>query len=283
MRWPYILLIIIAVFLNSSFRTTHVKNDRSISRKNVLPTRSSTPTPTPNPSLTPTPTSVPLAGFCLKVPVLLYHHVKPESVAIRLKQTALTVDSGIFEQQMAYLVSQGYKVITAKQLVDALSLNAKLPSKTIVLTFDDGYKDDYDYVYPILQKYHIIGNFMIATGLIGGSDYLSWSQLEDMYRSGLVYLTDHTWSHFALGRGTPDKIKFETETAKNQLQEHTGQKIDIFTYPYGSFNNRAIDILRNDGFIGAFSTIPGFWQCDSFIMTLHRNHVGNVPLAAYGL
>lgn len=236
------------------------------------------PSSTPTPTLTPT-----FSGYCLNVPVLLYHHVQPDSEAKRLWQEALSVDNSIFEQQMSYLVSQGYTAISAKQLVDALLLRTPLPQKSIVLTFDDGYKDVYSYVYPILQKYRITANLMIASGLVGTSGYLSWSEIEEMGRSGLVYFTNHTWSHYPIDQGGYDKVKYEIQTGRKQLEEHVNQTVNIFTYPYGSFNDNAIKILREDGVLGAFSTIPGFWQCDSFIMTLHRNRIGNSPLSAYGL
>lgn len=257
-------------------------NKKTIARLSNLKI-SPTPTPTPTPTIIPTPTPVPLVGFCLNVPVLLYHHVQPTAMAKEFGQIALNVDNEIFDQQMGYLSSHGFVTVTAKQLVDGLKSHTSLSNKSIVITFDDGYKNDYDYVYPILQKYHLVGNFMIATGLIGGGQYLSWTQVEEMAQSGIIYFTDHTWSHYAINNGSQDKIKFEIETARAQLEEHTRQSVNIFTYPYGAFNNKAINILREDGFVGAFSTIPGFWQCDSFIMSLHRNRIGNFPLSGYGL
>ena len=129
----------------------------------------------------------------------------------------------------------------------------------------------------------IIANFMIATGLLGGSDNMSWDDINQLKQNGLAYFVDHTWSHSAISHGVFDKIQYEILTGKQQLEERTGQSVNIFAYPYGSFNNNAISTLQSDGFIGAFSTIPGVLQCDSFIMTLHRNHIGNAPLSSYGL
>jgi len=268
---------------------SNIKSDNPVGEKTLSPLSqaklTSTPTPTlsPTPTPTPTPTPVPLIGYCLKVPVLFYHHVQPQAMANQKRQGGMSVDNAIFDQQMGYLAANGYKTITARELVDALRTHGSLPSKSVVVTLDDGYRDIHEFAYPVFQKYHIVANLMIATGLLGGADYMSWGDVEEMTRSGLIYLTDHTWSHYGVGTNDVDKIKFEVETAKTQLKDHTGQKIDIFTYPYGSFNNTAIKILRDDGFIGAFSTIPGFWQCDSFIMALHRTRVGNSSLPYYGL
>jgi len=223
------------------------------------------------------------SGYCISVPVLLYHHIQPQSEAIRKGQTSLSVDNGIFDLQMKYLLENGYNTINAPTLINALLSRTPLPSKSIIVTIDDGYKDAFFYAFPILKKYHITANFMIAAGLIGGSDYMSWDDINQLKQSGLAYFVNHTLSHFAVSHGASDKIHYEILTGKQQLEQNTGQTVNIFAYPYGYFNNNAISILQSDGFSGAFSTIPGFLQCDSFIMTLHRNHVGNAPLSAYGL
>lgn len=241
------------------------------------------PSSTPTPTSIPTPTPIPLIGYCLNVPVLFYHHVQPQNQAIEKGQTSFSVDNGVFDQQMAYLVSSGYTTITARVLVDALRSKTQLPSKSLLVTLDDGYKDIFDYAYPIFQKYHITANLLIPTGLLGGSDYMSWGQLKEMKNSGLIYLIDHSWSHYSVNYGSTDKIKYEINTARQQLQDNTGQIVDIFGYPYGGFDDLSISVLKQEGFTGAFSTIFGDVQCDSFIMALHRRRIGNSPLSYYGL
>lgn len=282
-------IIIAIVLLIAAALGTNRQGPKVIAHQAVVvspkpPPPTSTPSPTPKPTETPTPTPTPVYyGFCLNVPVLLYHHIQPTASAKQKGQAVLSVDNGIFDQQISYLVSRGYTPITAKQLVDALRTHGSLPPKSIVLSFDDGYKDIYDYAFPIFQKYHITVNLMLATGLLGGGDYLTWGQVEEMGRSGLVYFVDHTWSHYSLGRGTADKIKFEVETAKQQLEQYTGQAVNILAYPYGSVGATATKILQDDGFFGAFTSNPGYTQCDSFILTLRRNRIGNAPLSYYGL
>lgn len=236
-------------------------------------------------SITPTsnPSQIPLSGYCLEVPVILYHHVQPQARAIELGQSSLSVDNTIFENQMAHLVSNGYTTISAVRLADALRLRSLLPEKSIVVTFDDGYVDAYTYVYPIVQKYNVIANFAISTGLVGGDGYLTWEQIKEMSANANIHFANHTWSHYPLDQGSLDKIKFEVETANHHLEENTGQSIETLVYPYGSFDEDAIKVLQENGFKAAFSTIPGYWQCDSFIMSLHRNRVGNSPLSEYGL
>lgn len=235
------------------------------------------------PSTTPTPTPEVLSGFCLRVPIILYHHIQPWKNAKDQGQTALSVDNVVFDGQMNYLVSHGYNTITVGQLVNALRTHAQLPQKSIVITLDDGYKDAYKYAYPIFQKYHLVANLAIATGLLNGPDYISWSQLEEMARSGLISVLNHTWSHFSLPNGTSEKASVEIDTASQQIEQHTGQKNNTFVYPYGSFNNAIIGILQKKGFLAALSTNPGLIQCDSFIMSLHRTRIGSISLSHYDL
>ena len=278
-------VLFVILFFSSFFfsRKPTIKEEHFV--KNPVSYLRLTPTPasTPTPTGLPTPTPFPLVGYCLKVPVLFYHHVQPESQAMALGQKALTVDSGQFDSQMGYLVNHGYSAVTVKQIADALLNHTSLPPKSVAVTLDDGYVDAYTYAYPIFQKYHITANLMIPTGLLGSNNYLSWGQLSEMVHSGLIYISDHTWSHYAVTHGSVEKIKYEIETGKKQLEENLGVKVDTFTYPYGSYDNQAISVLKQNGFIAAFSVVPGFWQCDSFIMTLHRNRIGNGSLSSYGL
>lgn len=280
------------IFISSQEESkSHITNDthQVKSNMNVLSAKqifkptsvpSATRSATPTYSVTPTPV---LTGYCLNVPVLFYHHIQPLATAMAHNNTSLTVSNDIFDTQMQYIVNNGYTTITAKQLIDALKNHSTLPAKSIVITLDDGYRDNYIYAYPIFQKYHLIANIMLATGLMEGADYLTWGQIGEMKNSGLIYYTDHTWSHYPVNKGTVDKIQYEIQTAKQQIEAHTGQSTDIFTYPYGAFNNSAITLLQQDEFVGAFSTISGKIQCDSFIMTLHRTRIGNAPLSLYGI
>lgn len=281
------LVVLVVIFLGSLFlikgqnKAKFYKVSTSIPLKKVVVRRIISVTPTP--TQIPIPTSISLAGYCLRVPVLMYHHIQPEAAAKTLGQTSLTVDNGIFDQQMAYLAASGYTPIWANELINALVTHTGLPGKPIVITIDDGYADNDTYALPVLKKYGFKANLMLASGLVGAnSDMLTWGQVNDLKNNG-VYITNHTWSHYSIANGSQAKIESEIDTAQNQIQRYTGQTVNVFTYPYGAFNNNAIATLQRKGYIGAFTEIPGQYQCDSFIMTLHRTRVGNAPLSAYGI
>lgn len=188
-----------------------------------------------------------------------------------------------FDMHMNYLVSSGYTALSAERLVTALLNREELPQKSIVVTFDDGYEDNYLYAYPILKKYNITGNVFISTGLMEKEDYMTWEELGEMAESTLVKLYNHTTSHVDIGNASSDQAQKEITTAKMMLQEKLSVTSPIFAYPYGSTSPGAEKTLSNLGYIGAFTTQPGFTQCRSQVLNLHRNHVGNLPLSSYGL
>jgi peptidoglycan/xylan/chitin deacetylase (PgdA/CDA1 family) len=239
------------------------------------------------PQLTPTPTmSIPTpvpGSYCLTVPVLLYHHVEPMRMAIKEDHAQLTVDSGYFDQQMAYLSENGYHTMDVKELVNALLNKTSLPEKSIAITIDDAYEDNYTYAFQILKKYNLKGNFMIPTGLVMNPGYMTWDEIRDIESSGIGFIYNHTWSHAPLGDLPKVKIDYELHVSQQQLKEQLGKSVNIFTYPYGSFSQTAIDSLKENRFNAAFTTIHGRMQCDSNIMTLYREHIGNAPLWTYGL
>ncbi len=302
LKFP-LLIFILGLFLvfavhQFSFVKPHVTLEKALAVKktkglSLIPTF--TPTPTiklifnSRDLLEATPTATPAtksaniqSGFCLYVPILIYHHTQPLDEAKVQGHASLTVDSGIFDSQMSYLVANGYHTISSDQVVNALINHQQLPAKSIVVTLDDGYDDAYNYAFQIAKKYNVSMDFMIPSGLINNPGYMSWGQLKEMAGNNLVHIYNHTWSHASLGAADRTKIEFEINTSQNELQSQLGKSINIFTYPYGSFSPLAIQILKEHGFIGGISTINGTMQCDSYVMTLHRTHIGNAPLSSYG-
>ncbi len=152
-----------------------------------------------------------------------------------------------------------------------------------MITLDDGYADIYNYAFPIIKKYNIVVNVAVITGFLENKEYLSWSQLKEMINSGLAKPIDHTWSHPNPKKSTQEKIEYEITTGKQQLEEKLGLTVKSFIYPYGNVDKRAIEFLQKNNFTSALSTNPGNWQCNSFILELHRLRVGNLSLATYGL
>jgi peptidoglycan/xylan/chitin deacetylase (PgdA/CDA1 family) len=296
----FALIVVFMIFVGSLsiafmdiVQLDHTLNKKLVTAKvlatDIKLTMTPTPTSTPTPTPTPTPAEPVYTGFCLNVPVLMYHHVQPYDIATQKGQTSLTVDSAAFDQQMGYLASHGYTTYFAEDLVNALRAHTGLASKSVVVTLDDGYDDNYSYAFPILRKYGVKGTLMVPTGLLGvtsgTNNYFNWAQLNEMLGSGVISVGNHTWSHYPMGTGTAEKDEYEISTAQKELVQHTGRNPSVFTYPYGTDATaaRVQAELARDGFAGAYSTIGGTYQCDSFIYSLHRTRVGNTIFPAYGI
>lgn len=281
------LLFIVVVLVFFTFNPQESKREKVISPlETVKISIEPSPTASPSPTLIPTPV---YTGYCLNVPVLMYHHVAPQSNAITRGFSSLNVDSNLFDQQMGYIASHGFTTIFAEDLVNALKNHTTLPGKSIVITLDDAYDDVYNYAFPIAKKYGIKMTVLVPTGLLGvngpTNSYYTWGQLTEMINSGFVHVGNHTWSHYAVGGGNATKDQYEITTAQKELQQHLGISPIVFAYPYGTNANVGYlhQELQQDGLLGAFSTIGGSYQCDSFIYSLHRTRIGNIAFPAYGI
>lgn len=281
-RRLFILPIIIFIFFVFSYFLLSSKILLNQKQSSFISTKELAPTSFPTPSLSPTPTPIPRpTGFCLNIPVLLYHHVQNLDQAKEQGHLFETVSPEIFDQQMQYIISHGYRTIKADELVNAI-INHQNLGKVIVVTLDDGYDDIYTNAFQSARKYGVVLNVMVPTGLLNNSGFMTWDQLREIASAGNgVY--NHTWSHFSLNAGSDEKVTTEIMTAKQQLDANIGGNDNIFTYPYGGYSDRVVEILKANGFIAAFSTVPGRLQCEGNIMYLYRTRVGNAPLSSYGI
>lgn len=272
-------LILVGAWVMVRGRVREQKGD--VERSTLVVTQAVTPTPSVSPTPTPIPTPDPAVyGPCKNVPVVLYHHVQPNEEATSKNQTKISVNDTIFAEQMAYLKNRGYNTITPDQLLSGLT--SGLPAKPILLTFDDGYADFYKYAYPELVKNNLRATVFLATGLMGGADYLTWEQIAEMRSSGLITFANHTWSHKNLGAAGADKIEYEIKTAQQQLLDNGLGPVTSFAYPYGLPSSYAESILKDLGIKTAFTTIPGNTQCAKLPYAMRRSRIGSVPLSFYG-
>ncbi|MBA3723744.1 MAG: polysaccharide deacetylase family protein [Candidatus Levybacteria bacterium] len=220
--------------------------------------------------------------YCIDVPVVTYHHIQPLEMAEKLGHKVLTVDNQMFENQIKYLSENGYTALDAHDLVYALQTQTPLPEKSIIITIDDGYDDNYTYAFMVAKKYQFIMNFMIPTGLIGKSGYMQWEHLQELKESPYATIYNHTNSHAPLGYITKDNIINEVTTANEQLALHLGLENKIVTYPYGAYDDEAVQTLQELDISAAFSTDNGRTHCLSNIMKLPRMRIGNAPMNFYG-
>lgn len=206
----------------------------------------------------------------IRVPILIYHYVeyvKDKGDTIR---QSLSLTPYTFEEEVKTLADAGYTFMTNAEVTDALNGKTLLPPKPVVLTFDDGYKDFYTDVYPILKKYHAKATAYIISGFIGYPNNMDPLQVAEIARSGLVEIGAHT-VHHAWVKGLPEKdLVYEVVQSKKTLELLTGKPVVSFAYPYGAFDVPAIQALAAAGFTSAVSTIPGIDQYQIYRYFLYR-------------
>jgi peptidoglycan/xylan/chitin deacetylase (PgdA/CDA1 family) len=227
-----------------------------------------TPSPTPTELPMPTPDGKTRTA---DVPILMYHYIsKPprDADAYRLD---LSVASGDFEAQLAWLRAQGYQTIHLRDLVYHLTRGWPLPEKPIILTFDDGYRDHYTHAFPLLRQYGYVGTFFLITSVIDSGDpaYLTWDMVKEMHQAGME-MQPHGYHHYDLkGRGN-DFLVYEIVGAKEAIEARTGEIVRFFSYPSGSYDDQTIAVLKSAHFWAAVTTIQGTTQSSTDLFELQR-------------
>lgn len=249
-------------------------------KKEIITAILPSPTPTVTPTAKPTPDIEKLYGPCTNIRVLMYHHVQDEVIAKNSNTTSLTVTPDFFRKQMQYLKDKNYQIITPGDLENFFNTGTKVPPKSVIITFDDGYKDNYTVAYPILKEFGFKATIFISTGHVNGAEYLSWDEIKEM--SDLINFGNHTWSHHA-SAGPMTELEKEIETADIQLREHGLNQDKIFAYPYGNSSIDAETVLNKLKYQLAFTTTYGKMMCVKKKFDLPRIRVGNAPLYKYGL
>lgn len=200
------------------------------------------------------------ASAVFRVPILMYHYVEyvqDKGDKIRRSLDTLPVT---LEGQIKTLADAGFTFMTNSELADVLDGKSKLPSKPVLLTFDDGYRDFYTDAFPILKKYNAKATAYVISGFLNRANHLQDSQLDEIIKSGLVEIGAHTIHHAWL-KGQPLKnVVTEVLGSKTELEQKFHIRIESFAYPYGAFDSQAFEAVQAAGYKSAVSTIPGVSQ-----------------------
>lgn len=187
------------------------------------------------------------------VPILMYHSVRPDQSI----NNRLAVSPEAFERQMGFLKKNNYTVLSLEKLADLIRDKIKIPPKTVVLTFDDGYKDNYTYAFPIIKKYGFPVTIFLIVDDIGAGNMLSWEEVKAMQASGLVVFGSHTLEGGALTKITSeDELRRQIFDSKKILEEKLGRKVNAFSYPIGAFNDKIKELVKDAGYGLAVITTP---------------------------
>ena len=191
--------------------------------------------------------------------ILLYHAVCEDEDFPTSAGTNVT--PAAFEEQLIYLAAHS----------TPLSLNAPVQPdstrgrKSVVVTFDDGYADNYSIAYPLIKKYKIPVTFFLTVGMVGKDwDFpdgpypgISWEDIREMNKDPLITFESHGYQHPDLTLLSQEESSMEIKSSRIILEENIGETVRYFSYPFGSYNHKIVEQVRMAGYQGAFSVISG--------------------------
>lgn len=201
----------------------------------------------------------------------MYHYISVPPADADIYRRDLSVTPADFEAQLAWLRSQGYQSITLNDLVYHLSLGWPLPDRPVILTFDDGYRDNYTNAFPLLEKYGYVGTFFLVTAPIDFGDpaYMSWEMVKEMHRAGMDF-QPHGYRHFDLHGKDIDFLIFEILAPKEAIEARIGETTYFFSYPSGSYDHQTVAVLQSAYFWGAVITEQGATHTSDALFELPR-------------
>lgn len=203
------------------------------------------------------------------IPVLAYHRVGYTT-------DNLTVTPERFSNDLASLQERGYCSISLEEFQNFLDdRNVEMPEKPILITFDDGYLDNFENAYPILRKYGMVGTFFIITDMLWTKERLTPENIVEMSQGGMSF-GSHTVTHRALAELDQTAIYDELLNSKAALESVLGKKVDGIAYPRGSYNEAVVNIAKEVGYITGFTVREGICIKESPDFELRR-----IPIFKY--
>lgn len=191
------------------------------------------------------------AKYPSAIPVLYYHSIDRE------EGNELRVPHEEFEEHLRFLEQAGYQSVTMNELYKHLQEGAELPDKPFVLTFDDGYRDNYTNAFPITRKYGFTGTVFVVTDWIDGTGYLTLEQLKEMKQAGWQ-IESHTLSHPKLNELADEELGQELQESKRVLEELLKHPVNYLAYPYGNYDDRVIRASHAAGYRMGITTERGW-------------------------
>jgi peptidoglycan/xylan/chitin deacetylase (PgdA/CDA1 family) len=204
--------------------------------------------------------------------VLEYHQICP------VAHNDLDVSVENFTKELDWLEAKGYRALSMARFIEAFDQHKALPPKSVLITFDDGYKGVYDYALPELRKRYMHATLFLVTDSIGKqSKTYPRITAEEVKKMGQDYLVDigsHTTEHDWLTKLLPDKQKYEIVHSKEVLEKLTGKPCDSISYPYGDFNSLVIANVKAAGYKIAFAGYEDSYASHIKRYTVPRMYIG---------
>jgi peptidoglycan/xylan/chitin deacetylase (PgdA/CDA1 family) len=217
------------------------------------------------------------------IPVLTYHRFGDNC------DSPLCMPASVFDKQMRYLKDNGYHTVTPDEVLAYLKYHKPLPKKSVWITMDDGYRSTYKVAYPILKQYGFTATMFIYTEFVGASRLaVTWEQLREMKAAGFA-IGSHTISHSDLTKPRADestedfiaRVRWELGESKKIIDRKLGQDTIVLAYPFGYYDQRAVNLANEAGYRLAASVRRGGNPFFANPLALKRDQVLKRDMATF--
>lgn len=212
--------------------------------------------------------------FQIHLPIIMYHYVEYVKDAGDFIRKSLDIVPHAFENQLKTIDDNCYETYFVRDIPDILDGKKPHNEKSVILTFDDGYEDFYTDVLPLLKKYHIKATLYVVYNFIDRKGFLSKKELNEIVGSGLVEIGSHTLNHRYLKNLSADTQRSEIFESKTKLEKLLKIPVNTFAYPYGAFDDRTVELVKEASYSAAVSVIRGVTQSIDNQFILYRIRAG---------
>lgn len=189
------------------------------------------------------------SGEVYRIPVILYHSIRYE------KGNSVRLPPESFERQMKWLKDNGYNTLGIDEFFDCISGKKAVTARSVLITFDDGYTDNYTTAYKVLKNYGFKAVIFVITHYVGKGGFLTERQLREMSADG-IDIQSHTASHRKLDELPYGKQFEEMKESREYLRKLTGKSAAYLSYPHGRYDKSTLRIAKELGYKLAF-TVDG--------------------------
>lgn len=212
--------------------------------------------------------NVSLTSDNIGIPVLYYHSVDENAA------NEVTITPEKLQEQLDYINDNNYVTITMTELYDHIENNKPIPEKSILITFDDGYMNNYTEAFPMLKKLNMTATIFCVGNSLDGSYYLSEEAIKEMSDYG-IDIESHTVNHVHLDTMSYDEQLLELKNSKNILEKITGKEVLSLAYPFGDYNDNTIKAAKDAGYKMGFTTKLGLSDRTDDIYKLDRIYISS--------
>lgn len=201
----------------------------------------------------------------------MYHYLSHPPANADRYRVDLSVTPEQFARQLDFLADNGYHAVTLNDLVYYLTQGRPLPSKPVIITFDDGYEDFYRNAFPILRDHAMTATVFLITDFLNSDrpGYMTWAQVKTLHQAG-IHFGAHSRNHADLRNKSTDYLVWQALGCSESFQAQLGKPARYIAYPSGCYDEKVVRVFHSAGYWAGLTTQQGKWHASDHLFNLRR-------------